>query len=124
VEIALDRKVLAIYPGIADHLYEQLEACGADVLAAATPVLLGRVTTLPNLAATIEGFLQARYLHSYTIPSGQAAALHRISHMAGLPGFPDPVDRDVLSDAFTEFAIRLATREDDLLVPPAGFSGA
>jgi hypothetical protein len=124
VEIALDGHLLVQQPGIADDLYAQLEACGAGPLAAATPPLLGRTDTLPNLAPTIEGFIRARYLSSYARPSGQAAALHRISRMAGLFGFPGDADQSVLSGVFAAFASRLTAWEDDLLTPPNGFSGA
>jgi hypothetical protein len=123
VEIALDGRLLANHPGIADDLYGHLEAYGAEAIAAATPSLLGRSTTLPNLAATVVGFLSARYLPTYASPSGQAAALHRIGLMAGLTGFPNTTDRSVLSGAFAEFAPRLAAWEDDLLTPPAGLHG-
>jgi hypothetical protein len=124
VEIALDGCVLERQPDIADQLYAALEAAGPERIADATRDLLGTLQPLPNLAKTIRHFLSARYLVSYSTPDGQAAALHRISRMAGLPGFPEALDRGLLAGAFAAFSPRLPAWKEYFLTPPDGFSSA
>jgi len=124
VEIALDGCVLELQPDIADQLYAVLEAAGPERIAGATRDLLSASQPLPNLAKTIRHFLSARYLGSYSTVDGQAAALHRISRMAGLPGFSEASDRSLLAGAFAAFAPRLPAWKEYFLRPPDGFSAA
>ena len=119
VEIALDGRTLTKYPGIADHLYAQLELSGVERLTQRTAELLNVAPdSLPNLASSLTWFLTRRYVSAYGEPHQQAEALHRISRRVQLPGFPDRADHRVLEQVFAAFAPRLSQWEDALLTPP------
>ncbi|MBC8139686.1 MAG: hypothetical protein H8F28_27715 [Fibrella sp.] len=120
-EIALDAAILAQYPSLPDDLYNQLSQSLGQGLLPQTETLLGRPTT--NLLATIEQFVESRFVYRYATPIGLASSLVRISQRAGVPNFTDPTDVATLAGIFEEYSLSLAPQTAELLRLPVVDTG-
>lgn len=118
VEVALDGLLMRRDAEIAHHFYSQFDALNLDKVAADAAALLGLPTAPPELAATLHRFTDHRYLYGYADGPGQAEAMYRLSHRAGVGAFATESDRVQLAHLFDAFTPTLARHEDALLTPP------